>query len=177
VKIENRQKLLLIVAALAIGILAADRLVLTPLVRAWKDRSARITELRRSVTQGAQLLEREQTIRSRWHVMETNTLPTETSAAENTLLQAFDRWSEASRVSVTSLKPQWRPTDEDYVTLECRVDAAGSMSALSRFLFELENDPLALKVEALELSTRDNEGQQLQLAVQVSGLVLQLPTP
>jgi len=88
------------------------------------------------------------------------------------MLKAFDRWSQASSVSVSSLKPQWRQTDEDYTLLECRADASGNMETLSRFLYEVEKDPLALKVEALEITSHDNDGQQLSLGLQVSGLLL-----
>ena len=61
------------------------------------------------------------------------------------------------------------------MTLECRADAAGSLPALTRFLYEAEKDPLALKVEAVEITARDNDGQQLSLALQVSGLLLNPP--
>ena len=58
------------------------------------------------------------------------------------------------------------------MTLECRVDASGSLATVSRFLYEIESDPIALKVDALELSAKDTEGQQLTLGLQVSGLLL-----
>ena len=56
--------------------------------------------------------------------------------------------------------------------LECRADAIGSMDALTRFLYEVEKDPLALRLEAIEITSHDNDGQQLSLALQVSGLLL-----
>jgi hypothetical protein len=60
------------------------------------------------------------------------------------------------------------------MTLECRADAFGSIQAVSRFLYEVERDPLALKVEVVEIMPRDTAGQQLTLGLQVSGLVLNL---
>jgi hypothetical protein len=63
------------------------------------------------------------------------------------------------------------------MTLECRADAFGNMQALTRFLYDVEKDPLALKVEAVEITTRDNDGQELSLALQVSGLVLGVQEP
>ena len=94
------------------------------------------------------------------------------SAAENQVLKAFDRWSQDGRISISSIKPQWKRNSDDYMTLECRADAFGSIQALTRFLFEVEKDPLALKVEAIEITARDNDGQQLSLGLQVSGLLL-----
>ena len=71
------------------------------------------------------------------------------------------------------MKPQWkRGATDDYSLLECRVDASGSLAALARFVYEVEKSPMALKVEALELSSRDNDGQQLALGLLVSGLRL-----
>src|SRR5207247_5376933 len=134
--------------------------------------SARIAELKKSVSQGGMLLQRESTIRTRWDNMRTNTLPDNVSAAENEMLQAFERWSQDSCISVASIKPQWKRAGEDYMTLECRADAFGSIQALSQFLYSVEKDPLALKVEAVEISSRDDTGQQLSLALQVSGLLL-----
>jgi hypothetical protein len=104
--------------------------------------------------------------------MRTNTLPTEVSVAEGRLLGAFDGWSRESRVSITSIKPQWKRNEDDYMTLECRVDAAGSLSTITRFLYEVEHDPMALRVDSVELNARDTTGGQLTLGLLVSGLVL-----
>jgi hypothetical protein len=174
-KIENRQRLLAIAAISGIALLASDRLIISPLTTSWNERSARIAELKKSVSQGSILLEREQTIRGRWDRMMTNTLPDDTAEAENEVLRAFERWSQESRISISSIKPQWRRNNDDYMTLECRADAFGSIQAVTRFLYEVERDPLALKVEAVEIATRDNDGQQLSLGLQVSGLVLNPP--
>ncbi|HYV30911.1 MAG TPA: GspMb/PilO family protein [Candidatus Binatia bacterium] len=176
-RIENRQQALAVVAVVAVTLLVGDKLVVTPLVSRWKERGARISELTKAVNQGSLVLAREQAIRNRWDNMRTNTLPENVSAAENELLKAFERWSQASRISIASIKPQWKRTSDDYVTLECRADAFGSIQALTRFLYDVEQDPLALKVEAVEITTRDNDGQQLSLGLQVSGLQLNAQQP
>jgi len=43
---------------------------------------------------------------------------------------------------------------------------------LSRLLYEIEKDPAALKLDSVELSALEATGQQLQLGLQISGLVL-----
>lgn len=169
---QNRQRLLILLAAAVIGVWAADRLVLTPLLASWRERAGKIADLRKSVAQGEQLLERDRVIRERWDSMRTNTLPSTASQAEGRVLGAFDRWSQDSRVSITSIKPQWKREAEDHLLLECRVDAAGSLATLTRFLYEIERDPLALKIDGLELTSGDATGAQLTLGLQVSGLVL-----
>lgn len=176
-KTKNRQQLLALLAAAGVALFLADRLVVSPLLAGWKERSAQIAQLRKSVTQGEQLVRRSDRIRDRWDSMRTNTLPDEVSAAENQVLKAFERWSDDSRISISGIKPQWKRTDDDFMTLECRADAYGSIHDLTRFLHSLEKDPLALRVESVEITSRDETGQQLALAIQVSGLLLNPQEP
>lgn len=167
----QRQQWLALGAAAAVGLLVLDWFVVTPLTRAWKARSERIARLRSEVQQGRLLLQREAALRPRWQSMVTNLLASEPSTAEAQVLRAFERWAAASQVSITSVRPQWRSGAGNLQTLECRVEAGGSLGALTRFLYELERDLLAVKVDALELSARDDTGSQLSLGLQVSGLV------
>ncbi|HOW68191.1 MAG TPA: hypothetical protein P5186_02165 [Candidatus Paceibacterota bacterium] len=168
----NRQQLLSVVAIAAVVLLAGDRLVFSPLTKMWKERTSRIQQLKKSVSQGTALLDRESAIRDRWESMRTNALAGEASVAQNQLIKAFDRWSQESRTSISSIKPQWKHTPEDLLLLECRVDALGSLSALTRFLHQIEKDPLGLRLDTVELNTRDDNGQQIALALQVSGILL-----
>jgi hypothetical protein len=172
VNINNRQQLLAIVAVAAIGLFLGDRLVLTPLTTSFKERSQKITSLKKSITQGELLLDRDKRIRETWDNMRTNTLPVNLSAAENEVVKSFFRWSEQSGISITSTRPQWRRNTDDYMLLECRADTCGTIESRWGFVYEIEKDPLALKVESVEITTRDNNGQQLAMAVQVSGLLL-----
>ncbi len=171
-KLQNRQKLLAIVALAAVGLLAGDRLLFTPLVNQWKARATELSRLRENVRRGTQLIERDTVLKAQWRSMRTNALPAEASVAENQLLRAFDRWSQDTRVSVNSVKPQWKSGAGDYTTLECRVDANGNLPALTRFLHNLERDALAVKVETVDITARDENGEVLTLGLQVSGLVL-----
>ncbi len=171
-QIKNRQQMLVIVAAVVFGLLVADKLVITPLTKAWKTRAERIADLRKKVDDGVKLIEREQVLNDRWAQMRTNALPKEQSRAEQQVLNAFDKWSQDARISVNSVTPQWRRDRDDLLTLQCRVDAAGSIGTLAKFLYNVERDPMALRIESLEIAARDKDGQNLSLGLQIGGLVL-----
>jgi hypothetical protein len=172
VQIKNRQQVLMVVALSALGVFAANLLLLGPLVDTWKARSARLDVLREQVTHGKTLLQRQQVIRGRWRQMEDNTLTNDTSAAEQQLFRALDSWRQDSRVVINGVTPQWKHDADDYMTYQCRLDASGSLPALSKFLYDIERDPRALRLDSVELSARDKDGQQLVLGLQLSGLVL-----
>ena len=171
---KNRQQLLGILAIAALIILAGDRIIRGPLMQSWKARAERVAHLQALVARGTSLLERETIDRPQWDGMRTNTLAQEVSTAESELLRAFDNWSRKSGVSISGIRPQWKRGADDFATLECRADASGDLASLTRFLYELERDRLGVKVDGLELSTRDNQAQQLTLGLQVSGLQLNL---
>lgn len=168
----NRQQFLLLAAALVVGLFVGDRWVVTPLIKTWSSRTAEIQRLRQTVARGESLLRDEDRLRQSWEQIRTNSLSLEPSVAENQVFKAFDAWSRDSGVSIAGLRPQWKRTEDDFATLECRADVSGSLPALTRFLFEAERDPLGIRVESLELVTRDANGSQLTLALQVSGLQL-----
>ena len=104
---QNRERLLLITALAAVGILAADRLILAPLGNLWVERSARITTLRQSIERGTSLLDRETTITRRWEEMQRTALVADDSSAEDAVLKAANRWSRDSDMTFKSFKPQW----------------------------------------------------------------------
>jgi len=172
VKIDNRQKSLAIVAIAAVVLFAGDKLIFTPLTELWKEHSRRITELRASLDQGNGVLAHELSIRDRWDKLQKSALPTDGSETESKVLTAVERWTRDSGLSLSAIKPQWKQNADDYKTLECRVDATGDIESLTHFLDDLERDPLAVRVEDLELSARDDGGQQLSLGVRFSALVL-----
>ena len=171
-KIDNRQQFLVVLTLVVVALFAGDKLVFTPLTHLWTGRAKEIARLRTQVVEGAALIKREQAVRSRWEQMQANTLPNNQSLAQEQVLKALVNWSQESGASLSGTAPQWKNDAPEYKTLACRVDASGSLWTLSRFLYNIEKGPMALKLESVDLSSHDNNGQQLTLNLQVSGLVL-----
>jgi len=146
--------------------------VLTPITNAWDARAARIKVLRNQLTRGKMLVQRELGIRNHWVEMQQHSLTNNASAAEQQVFRAIDSWAQDTGVIVNAITPQWKHDSDEYATYDCRVDASGDLNRLSRFLYRVEREPLALKLDAVELSARDKDGQQLSLGLQFSGLML-----
>ncbi|MEA3188699.1 MAG: hypothetical protein QOD99_2529 [Chthoniobacter sp.] len=165
---DRRQLLLKIIAGAIVGLFLLDRMVISPAMAGWKDQSERIATLKQKVERGNQLLDRAQSIRQRWTHMMSNDLPEDVSAAENEVFKGISRWARDSRVSFTSLTPQWRSHDEGYDTYECRAAATGDQASLARLIYEIETDPLPARVQECELTARDAKGAQLNLSLHFS---------
>lgn len=171
--LPNRQRWLALIAGMGLLLLALDRVLFTPLINTWQAHAKEIVGLQKSVTNGHSTIDRATQTQQVWAGMLSGALPRDTAQAEHDLITAFDRWGHACDIEIGSIKPQWkRGATDRYSLLECRVDASGSLARLSRFLYELEKSPLALRIDSVELTARDDNGQKLGLSLVVSGLRL-----
>jgi hypothetical protein len=171
--VKNRQQLLIIGAIIIAVLYISDTMLRPPLQKMWNDRKDQIKNLRAEIKRGKNLINGEQSLRRRWDIMRTNTLPVDTSVAEAQLYGSIQAWKENSTVTVGGINPQWKhDNDETYYTLDCRIEASGNMSTITRFLYEIESDPMGIRVELLELNSRDERGSQMTVNLQLSGLVL-----
>jgi Tfp pilus assembly protein PilO len=173
--VKNRQEFLVMLTIVVAGLYVAVNFIFTPLQGWWSTRQTQIKELRLKVTDGRQLVKRETFIRDNWDGKRNLALPGNTSLAEQRLLKSFDSWASSSGAQLTSLMPQWKNDSTNYMTLSCRVEASGSLGTLSRFLYEVERGTVPLRLDTVELSTRDSAGQQLTLGLEVNGLALIQP--
>jgi Tfp pilus assembly protein PilO len=171
-KIQNRQQFLIMLTGAALALLVGVNWIYEPLAGLWSARSQEIKALHVKVNDGNFLKKREADIRSRWDNMRASALPANTSLAENQMITAFNSWSRSSGAEITSVLPQWKNDSTNYMTLNCRVEATGSLGALSQFIYQVEKGPMPLKADSVELSAHDATGQQLTLGLQISGLAL-----
>jgi len=173
-KIENRQKFLLILTLVMIGLYVGNMVIFQPLGNWWTARSKKIVQLRKDVLHGKNLILNERNIRGDWENMRTNALPNNISLAEQQLFKSFDNWAQQTGASLTGISPQWKNDGTNYMTLNCTVSASGNIATLGQFLYRIERGPMGLKLNSVELSTHDATGQQLTLGLQISGLALAL---
>jgi Tfp pilus assembly protein PilO len=169
---KKREQYLLIAAIVCLSILLGDKFVLSPMVNVWKKRADRIASLKQSLENGEILVEREEALKKAWEDMKSRSLAAKTSSAENQALDSVNDWARTSGLNVTSLKPRWIQGDEEPKKLELRLSAKGDMKSVARFLYELERDSLAFSVEDIEISTNNEQRNELAMNLRFTGLIL-----
>ena len=171
-KVENRQQFLIYLTIAAAGLYIGVNFILTPLGDWWSARSKQITTLRDQVKDGNFKINHEAITRGQWADMCSNSLPADTSLAEQQVLRSIDEWSGSTGVQVTSIMPQWKNDSTNYLTLTCHVETSGDIASLSRFIYDLEQGPMPLRLDSVELAAHDTTGQQMTLSMDVNGLAL-----
>lgn len=167
----GRERLLLLLAGACIALFVLDRLLLTPLLTRWQGRAEELRRLRANAAQGAGIITQE----ARWlrwrDTAENRLLPGEPAAAESILLTQVDAWARQSGLMVKTLRPRWQDVKGQGSLPELQVAGTGSLSAVVRFLYQVETSPLALAVEHLELSAGSRDESSLRVELRISGLV------
>jgi Tfp pilus assembly protein PilO len=171
-EIKNRQQFLVIMVIAAAALFVGVDFIYTPLSGWWSSRAAEIRDLRGRVHDGKMLIRRDVYIHNEWADMQTNALPANTSLAEQKVFTSFDDWARNSGTEITGIMPQWQNDETNYMTLNCRIEATGDLGSLSKFMYAIENSPLALRVDSVELGAHDTAGQELTLGLQIDGLAL-----
>jgi hypothetical protein len=167
---SNRQRLLIIVTGVAVGLFLLDRIVITPLLGLWKAHATEIAKLKQSVANGRGTIANDANIRRVWQDMQNHALPKDAATADQEVLSALTNWGRANNVDLNYRQQRKRGPNNQTSLLEFRVDATGTMTTLARFLHELERSPMALRIDSAELSSRDESGQRLTLALIITGL-------
>lgn len=166
---NNRETILKIAVGAVVALFVLDRFVIEPSMDAWKEQTERLETLREKVTKGRSLIEREAQLHARWDDMLRTDMPEDNSAGEASVYNAILRWVSRSRVTFTSLTPNWRQRPEEgYDTFECRVAATGDQAALARLMYEIEVDPLPARIEECEFNTKDAQGKALTMTIKFS---------
>ena len=168
---DRRQRILLIAVIAVVGLFAGDRFVIGPLARLWQNWGQRIETVGADVAKFSP--KRAQDMQDRWATMKKGSLPTQLPVAESRVLGAVSKWA-GRGLTVTSVKPHWLGDDREALarTVEFRVTANGSLDAIRSFLYALETDPMPLRVEDIEVTTRDPKGAALTLSMRFTGLVV-----
>ena len=165
---KKRETLLGAVAAICLVLFVGDRLVLSPLVDGWKERAAKIEELDLSLLKGRALIGQEDRYKRRWQEMKAMALPEEESEAEGQVLKSMNQWARESRLNVTSLRPRWRESKNEFKRLEIRASCQGSMSEIARFLYTLETASTPLALESVGIVSRADDLKGLVLSLLAS---------
>ena len=169
---NKREKLLLSVAFLTVAILIGDRLVLGPLINSWKIRNDKIAKLERDIAKGKTLLPRLEPSIKKWRKYVSANLNSTNTIAEDEVLRAIENWTGDSGILLTSIKPQWQNHDDRYRTYDVRLVAEGTMQEAVEFVHAIELDKLPLKIEQLELASREKTGKLVSVSVYFTGLQL-----
>lgn len=169
---SRRERYILLVLGLVIGIVAADRLALSPYL-AWRaERIARRDAGNRGLIEARQVLDREKRLRELLTKMGA-AAASDSSTVEGRLLNLLHEWEQQAGVGGASFHRVRLLDRHDYTTMSFQISAGGSMSAVAKLLYAVETASIPLRVDDVQLNPRGDGGDELTIQLMVSTLYRQ----
>ena len=91
--------------------------------------------------------------------------------AESKVGRAIDKWSQQSRLTLSSVKPERVASDKGLKEMTFVVVGTGTLEAVTQFLWQIETSTLPVKVKDMQLGSSES-GQSMSLQLRLSALCL-----
>ena len=166
--LSQRERYVLGATIIALVILAADHYALTPLLDHRAEIAAQRDKLQAETERAGLVLSRAAQIGPKWKEMQEAGLKSDPAEAESRVLHAIRDWAADAGLRLSLLKPDRSAGKTILPVISFQAAGSGPMSAVARFLWQIENAAIPLHVTEVQLASRkegtDNLSVQLRLS-------------
>jgi len=118
------------------------------------------------------IFDRRDQLSEQWLGMKAGGLGSDPSAIESRVLNAVRQWSEQCGLPISTVKPDRDRGDGELREIFFNLALTGDMEAVGRFLWEVENCELPLRIKEFQLGSRGGDASDLSLQIKLSALYL-----
>jgi len=169
---SKRERVIFVLTATAVAVLVLDQYALTPLLTARQSAKMLKAKLTGELEATDSLLHQRRVFGRKWQEMLAGGMKARREETESQVMHAVRNFSQDTGMKITSLlTPQERSTANTALPEVC-VHAAGTgpMRAVSGFIRHLETAKFPLKIFSLQISSRKEGTNNLQVQVEFSTL-------
>jgi hypothetical protein len=170
--LSRREKIILVLAIFAIGLLISDKYILSPLMAKRSEVKDRRDTLAAEVEQGLVVMKRRKLLSKQWQHMTESGLSNDPAITEGIVLRYLEDISYKNYLSLASMQPERveRETDGSVREIEFLVSGKGSMKSVTMFLWDVENAIIPLKIKTMQLGATDESGAQMTIQMRISSI-------
>ncbi len=168
--LSRRELYIAIGTAIALALLALDRLLLTPYLERRSTLAADRQQAVAQLSQAQSLFDRQRKLRPIWATIQKSGLKADASAAESQAMHAILSWTQSAGVDLTTLKPERTTQEGPFQVSSFHVTATGPMAAVSRLLWAMETPDIPIRVNDVQISPRKEGADDLSVQLSVSTL-------
>jgi hypothetical protein len=169
--LSKRERILAIVTAAVVALLALNVFVVGPVGRRLQQTENQKQELLAQINEAQSLFERRRLAERKWQGALSDELRTDASA-ESRVARALDEWSGSARLTLTSVRPERMTGEKGLKEIVFAVAGSGSLDAVTRFLYQVETAKLPVKVKSMTLGSGSESGDNISLQLVLSALYL-----
>lgn len=169
--LSKRERIILVVAIIAIVMLVADKFVIGPISTRREQTKTRKLELQAELENARILFSRRKLMERKWKTLLSDGLRND-AEAESKIARALDEWSNQAMLTLSSVKPERVASDKGLKEMTFVVAGTGTLEAVSRFLWQIETTSMPIKVMDMQVGSSNETGQSMSLQLRLSALCL-----
>ena len=170
--LSRRERYIVIGTVAVVGLLALDRLFLTPLIERRQLLDAQMRQASEEMTRANGLFTNRTRVNRKWNEMSATSLKADGSNAESQIIRSVGDWALEAGLNLSSVKPERAEKEKQFMKITFRANATGNMAAISRFMWRLQTSKVPIRVTDLSITTRRDGFDDLSLDLGVSTLYL-----
>jgi hypothetical protein len=172
--LTQRERIILIVTLLCVGLLIVSKFVVDPVQARLDEMEARRQQLQGDLEEAQMLLGNRGTMQRKWNTLVADGLRND-AEAESKVLSALGEWADGAGLSLSSIKPDRVASDKGLQEMIFTVAGKGTIEAVSRFLWQIETAALPARIRDMQLGSGSESESTMSLQLHLS--VLYLGTP
>lgn len=169
--LSKRERMILIVAIVAVVMLIGDKFIVGPISERREEVKARKLELQAELQNAQLLFTRQKLMERKWKMLLSDGLRND-AEAESKIARALDEWSKQVMLTLSSVKPERVASDKGLKEVTFVVAGMGTLEAISRFLWQIETVSMPIKVMDMQVGSTNETGQSMSLQLRLSALCL-----
>lgn len=172
--LTKRERIILIVTLLCVGLLIVSKFVVDPAQARLDEMEAQRQQLQGDLEEAQMLLGNRGTMQRKWNTLVADGLRND-AEAESKVLGALGEWADGAGLSLSSIKPDRVASDKGLQEMIFTVAGKGTIEAVSRFLWQIETAALPARIRDMQLGSGSESESTMSLQLHLS--VLYLGTP
>ena len=165
--LSKRERILALATLLVLGALVANSLILDPLFTKRRQTADERVELEAQVAEAQNTFDRRGLLERKWKAVLAEGMRSDTDA-ESRVTKALNEWSRATRLTLTSIKPERTIGDKGMSEITFVVAGRGSLESVASFLYQVETAELPVKVTTMQLGSTSESGDSMSLQLRLS---------
>jgi len=169
--LSKRERIVLIVAVVAVGALVVNFFVIEPAGNRLEQIENERLQLEAQFNEAQSLFERQRLLEPRWKAMLSDGLRSD-AEAETKIARALDEWAADARLTLSSVKPERVAGDKGLKEMTFVVAGKGPLDAVAWFLYQVETAALPIKIKNMTLGSSSESDDSMSLQLRLSALYL-----
>jgi hypothetical protein len=171
--LSKRETYIGVAAVVAVAVLAADRLVITPVLDAKEALEVERDRLVLQMEEASRLFERRRLMARKWRELTAGGLTDDPAEAESRLFHATHDWAEDVGLTLSAQRPERTDQDGRVHQIKFMTSGSGRMEAVARLLWRMETTELPLRISEVQIGSRRDGADDLSLQLMASTLYLE----